>query len=42
MAGGNRLPMTTFLSSGLKDKQLAAAAIMEFLNLKENNGQTNP
>ena len=42
MAGGNRLPMTTFLSSGLKDKQLDAAAIMEFLNLKENNGQTNP
>jgi hypothetical protein len=37
MADGVRLPMTTFLSSGLKDKQLAAAAIKEFLGLEENN-----
>ncbi len=42
MADGNRLPMTTYLNAGLKDKQSAAAAIMEFLGLKENNRQNNP
>jgi hypothetical protein len=36
MANGKRLPMNTILSSGLKHKQLAAAAIMEFLILKGN------